>query len=143
VTTIPEINAWLKSLLRQRRFTYLDYYSAMADEKGAETRPRGRRGFPQKPRLSRHGSINGKQPFLGLRMENLLRARQTRGKNGYKAPRTDTVAQVRCDASRTSPLCGWAQADHQGRESQPSASLARGFFDVKSMHQENDRSDAR
>jgi integrase/recombinase XerD len=43
-------------------------------------------------------------------MENLLRARQTRGKNGYKAPRTDTVAQVRCDASRTSPLCGWGQA---------------------------------
>jgi lysophospholipase L1-like esterase len=35
VPTILEINAWLKAYCAKEGFTYLDYYSAMADEKGA------------------------------------------------------------------------------------------------------------
>lgn len=35
VPTILEINAWLKAFCAKEGYTYLDYYSAMADEKGA------------------------------------------------------------------------------------------------------------
>ena len=35
VPTILEINAWLKAYCAKEGFAYLDYYSAMADEKGA------------------------------------------------------------------------------------------------------------
>jgi lysophospholipase L1-like esterase len=35
VPTILEINAWLKAYCAKEGFTYLDYYSAMTDEKGA------------------------------------------------------------------------------------------------------------
>jgi lysophospholipase L1-like esterase len=35
VPVIREINAWLKDFCAKEGYTYLDYYSAMADEKGA------------------------------------------------------------------------------------------------------------
>jgi GDSL-like Lipase/Acylhydrolase family len=35
VPTIREVNAWLKDYCAKQGLTYLDYYSAMADEKGA------------------------------------------------------------------------------------------------------------
>jgi lysophospholipase L1-like esterase len=35
VPTIRELNAWLKDYCAKQGLTYLDYYSAMADEKGA------------------------------------------------------------------------------------------------------------
>jgi lysophospholipase L1-like esterase len=35
VPTIREVNAWLKDYCAQQGLTYLDYYSAMSDEKGA------------------------------------------------------------------------------------------------------------
>ena len=35
VPTIREVNAWLKDYCAKEGFTYLDYYSAMSDEKGA------------------------------------------------------------------------------------------------------------
>jgi lysophospholipase L1-like esterase len=35
VPTILELNAWLKAYCAKEGFTYLDYYSAMVDEKGA------------------------------------------------------------------------------------------------------------
>jgi lysophospholipase L1-like esterase len=35
VSTILELNAWLKAYCAKEGFTYLDYYSAMVDEKGA------------------------------------------------------------------------------------------------------------
>jgi lysophospholipase L1-like esterase len=35
VPTIREVNAWLKDYCAKEGFTYLDYYSAMSDDKGA------------------------------------------------------------------------------------------------------------
>jgi len=35
VATIREVNAWLKDFCATQHFVYLDYYTAMADEKGA------------------------------------------------------------------------------------------------------------
>ena len=35
VPTIREVNAWLKDYCAKQGLTYLDYYSAMSDDKGA------------------------------------------------------------------------------------------------------------
>ena len=54
---ILELNRWLKDYCRRQRHVYLDYFSAMVDEKGlAETRTRGGRIAPKQSGLQDHGS---------------------------------------------------------------------------------------